>query len=560
MLNRAPLSRKLMLIMVAALIGMAAIGWAGLRTLEHNLILDRQSETRNLVSAAVDAVEALYVQAETGALTEDSAQTLARDVIRTMAYGDGDYFFVVDQAGTMLAHGANADLEGRDVTGLEDENGVRLIEGLIAEARAGGGFVPYVWPRDANGEPIDKLSYAELFEPWGWVVATGIYIDDVEAVYWDELFATLAIGLAIAALLGGTVFAIARSVTGPVNRLSLVMKALADGDHGIEIPARGWKNEVGTMADSVQIFKENAIEKVRLEAERKAAEERAEQEKRETMARVADDFESSVGGIVRAVTDAATEMQSTSHSMTGISDEANRQSAMVASAAQQAAANVQTVASAAEELGSSIAEISRQVQTQRDVAGVASEAATATNEDITTLAGRAEKIGEVIGLITGIAEQTNLLALNATIEAARAGEAGKGFAVVASEVKNLANQTARATDEIAEQIRAMQDQTGRTVTSIGTITGKIAELNEISAAVAAAVEQQNSATQEIARNANEAASGTHQVTESIEGVSRAASETGTASSEVLQAAESLSRDAARLSDEVKGFLQTIRAA
>ena len=561
MLNRARLSRQLSVIIAAALVGLGVIAWVGLDTLHENLLIDRQKQTRNMVESAVTAVDGIYEDFRAGNLSEEEAQRIALTMIRAQRFGEDDYFFVVDRDAMMIAHGANRDLEGQDLSDLRDPNGVALVSMLVEEALSRSGeFVNYQWPRTPDEEPVDKISYAQLFEPWDLIVVTGIYVDDVDALFYEELTDTLTICLIVAGIMGAISIILSRGLTGPINRLCAAMRRLAEGDHSVDIPSRDWKNEVGQMAATVQVFKENAIAKDRLEEEQKEAEKRAEQEKKRMLATLADDFESSIGGIVRAVSSAATEMQATSQSMSAVSEEANQQSAAVAAAAQQATANVQTVASAAEELGSSISEISRQVQQQRDVAGVASTAASDTNQEITTLAGRADKIGEVIGLITSIAEQTNLLALNATIEAARAGEAGKGFAVVASEVKNLANQTARATEEISSQIGAMQDQTGRTVNAIGTITGQIEQLNEISTTVAAAVEQQNAATQEIARNATEAAAGTELVTGSIDGVSQAASDTGLASADVLTAAEDLSRQAAQLSEQVQSFMVSIRAA
>ena len=560
MFDKVPLGRKLILIAAVALVGLTVVAWFGLHTLYVNLRIDREVQTQNLVHSSVTAVGALYEASQSGDLTVEEARSLALDLVRALRYGHDDYFFVFDQEVVILAHGWDRSLEGRDLSHLEDVNGKRFAEELVVHAmRDDSAFVDYFWPRSGSTVPVEKISYAEHFEPWGWVLVSGIYIDDIDDVYYQELIGKIWICLIIVLFMCGALVLLSRSVTRPINRLSAAMRRLAEGDRTIAIPARDWKNEIGLMAATVQVFKEQAIEKAQLEDEQDKAKQRAEQDKREMMTRLADGFESSVGGIVQAVSSAAREMQSTAQSMSSVSDDANRQSANVAAAALEAAANVETVASAAKQLGSSIADISHQVQQQRDVAGVASQAAATTNEDIGALAGRADKIGAVISLITGIAEQTNLLALNATIEAARAGEAGKGFAVVASEVKSLANQTARATEEIGEQIRSMQDQTSRTVTSIETITAKISELNDIASAVAAAVEQQNSATQEIARNANEAAAGTGQVTRSIDDVSRSASEAGGAAGLVLSASEDVSQHARRLTEEVQGFLQSIRA-
>lgn len=275
--------------------------------------------------------------------------------------------------------------------------------------------------------------------------------------------------------------------------------------------------------------------------------------------KLADDFEINIKSVVDSVAASATEMQATSQSMSATAEETNRQSTVVAAASEEATSNVQTVASAAEELSASVSEISSQVTQSTKIAQKAVEHATSTNDQIQELATAAQKIDEVVKLISDIAAQTNLLALNATIEAARAGDAGKGFAVVASEVKSLATQTAQATDEIAAQISAVQSATSNAVSAIGDITAVIAEINEISAAVAAAVEEQGAATQEIARNVQEAATGTREVSSNIAGVTQAAAETGTSAQQVLEAASELSRQSETLGTEVDKFLRQVRA-
>ncbi|HAH11619.1 MAG TPA: hypothetical protein DCL54_10510 [Alphaproteobacteria bacterium] len=276
--------------------------------------------------------------------------------------------------------------------------------------------------------------------------------------------------------------------------------------------------------------------------------------------KIADEFETSVKGVVDAVASAATELQASSQSMTATAEETSRQTTTVAAASEEATANVQTVASAAEELSASVMEISRQVVKSVQIAGVAVEEARKTDATVQGLASAAQKIGDVVKLISDIAGQTNLLALNATIEAARAGEAGKGFAVVASEVKNLANQTARATDEITSQIGAIQSATQNAVDAIRSIATTISEMNQISTAISAAVEEQGATTKEIARNVAEAAAGSANVAETISGVSRAASETGMSAGQVLHASGDLSRQAERLRREVDNFLGSVRNA
>jgi len=367
--------------------------------------------------------------------------------------------------------------------------------------------------------------------------------------------------LALAAFLAiGAVVMLVVEISRPLGRMTAAMHQLASGDTRTEIPAVGRRDEVGAMAGAVQIFKENMIQTRRLEEETAQARLEAEEQRKTGMRQMADSFEAAVGGIIGQVSASATELQATAQTMNATAAQTASQSTTVAAAAEEAVANVNTVAAAAEELGSSVQEIGRQVDGSAQLARLAVSEADQTGAlvlELNTVVGR---IGDVVGLISNIAGQTNLLALNATIEAARAGAAGKGFAVVASEVKTLAEQTAKATQEISGQIAQVRGSTGQAVTAIGGITARIQEISGVATAIAASVEQQQAATQEIVRNVGQAASGTAEVTTNIAGVAGAADETGAAAAQVLSAASALSRQSEHLSDEVRHFLATVRAA
>ena len=356
-------------------------------------------------------------------------------------------------------------------------------------------------------------------------------------------------------------FLIARGIIGPLSGLTSGMKELAGGNFGVVLPGLERKDEVGDMAQAVETFKVKAEEKARAEAEAKSKQDQiAAKERKAAMIKLADSFEAAVGEIVETVSSASTELEASATTLTATAERAQELTGMVAAASEEASTNVQSVASATEELSSSVNEISRQVQDSARMASDAVGQARTTTDRVSELSKAASRIGDVVELINTIAGQTNLLALNATIEAARAGEAGRGFAVVASEVKALAEQTAKATGEIGQQITGIQAATQDSVNAIKEISGTIEKLSEISATVAAAVEEQGAATQEISRNVQQAAQGTQQVTSNITDVQRGAGETGSASSQVLSAAQSLSSDSNRLKLEVGKFLNSVRAA
>jgi methyl-accepting chemotaxis protein len=364
-------------------------------------------------------------------------------------------------------------------------------------------------------------------------------------------------GMIVLVLLLGTL--IARIITGAIRALTDTMSSLADGDNTMAIPGLNLDNEMGSMARAVDVFKRNAIERERLETEQKADREQRDR-RSETIEELISGFDAKVGQALGIVSNAAKKMQSTAQNMSKVAEGTSEQSSAVTAASEQATANVQTVAAAAEELAASVREISRQVQDSSSIAqGAVQETERATSE-VRGLVEASQRIGEIVNLINDIAGQTNLLALNATIEAARAGDAGKGFAVVASEVKNLANQTAKATEEIAAQINAIQDATGSAVQVIEGISGTVGKINEIATGISAAVEQQGAATAEISRNVQEAARGTHEVNENIARVSAGTNETGSAASQVLAATADLSQQATVLGDDVKTFLEKVRAA
>jgi methyl-accepting chemotaxis protein len=370
------------------------------------------------------------------------------------------------------------------------------------------------------------------------------------------LWILMGVGIGIAATV---VYLTNRSIVPPILKMVSAMGRLAGGDHSVEVPAIGNKDEIGLMARAVVIFKENMIKAKELAA-KEAEAINARMARATRVTELTATFDTNMSTVLRSVAAASTELQATASSMTATAEETSSQATAVAAATEEASTNVQTVASASEELASSVNEISRQMAQSATIAHKAVTEADRANATIQGLLKDAISIGDVVKLIGEIAAQTNLLALNATIEAARAGEAGKGFAVVASEVKSLAEQTAKATGQIGAQVTSIQASTSDAVDAIKGISATINQINEIAAAIASAVEEQGSATQEIARNVQQAALGTGEIASNVTGVRQAAGDTGAAAHEVLQASGELSKQSETMRGHVEAFLKDIKAA
>jgi methyl-accepting chemotaxis protein len=551
---------KLGILVGVTLLGLCAAGvYAGIM-MKRELLTARIEQTKSIVDMARNTAISLQKDVEAGKLSKEQAiEEFARRA-NAMTYDNGNgYLFAYTNDGVTIA---STDKKAIGQNRMEVATGDRYLVRELRDGVVAKGYVllNYEFRRPGSDELIRKMSYGVAIPGWNMFVGTGAYLDDLDAKLMPIVWALGVAILAIAAIAGLIAFMIGRSITRPLGALGGRMQSLAEGKLDDAIPGIERGDEVGAMAKTVQVFKDNAIRIRGLEQVEAEAQQRAANERRQAMHDIASDFERSVSGVVQSVASAAQNMQTTAQSMTSTASDASSRAANVGAASASASSTVGTVAAAAEELSSSVGEIARQVAQSREVASRAVTDAEQTNATVQMLSTGAEKIGEVVQLIHSIASQTNLLALNATIEAARAGESGRGFAVVASEVKALASQTAKATEEISAQVAAMQASTANAVQSISGISDTIAKMSEITLAISGAVEEQGAATREIARNIQSVAAGSSEISGHIGGVAAAAEATGSAAAEVLTNARDLDSQSGMLREAVDEFLGKVRAA
>jgi len=552
---------------LASMVCLAALTVGAIITISSFISKSRMMEDRvQQMQAAADLfyglAQSFQDDVTAGKMTLDEAKAQLRQRGKAMKFGGGQGYPVVYNSDTsILVNGGNPKLEGK-ITGATDSNGVVIADAIMKAGSQSerGGVASYLYPRPGQTEPVRKTVFARKFAPWNAVISYGVYVDDIDADLHAVTLQLAAIGFCLVLLMALLSWLIARDVLGALDRQKNRMLEIAAGnlDRPVQETDRG--DEIGRMAETLEVLRQTGLAARALEAEQIATKTRSESEKRDSLVALADRFDASVGQLVGLMVSGSGNLETTAKSMTSTAEGTNQRAAVVGSAATQASQRVQTVAAAAEELSSSITEISRQIAQSAEVTSRAVESSRRTDTIVRALSDGAQQIEHVAELISSIAAQTNLLALNATIEAARAGEAGRGFAVVASEVKSLASQTAEATREIGDKIAQIQGATKEAVDAIGGITTTIEEVSRIATSIGAAIEEQGAATTEIARSASQTAEATKEVTSNIDGVSSAANETGSAAGLVLQAASNLSKQAEQLSGEVRSFLAGVRAA
>ncbi|MGY2081473.1 cache domain-containing protein [Modestobacter sp. SYSU DS0657] len=521
-LRAVRVSTRLWALVVVTVVGMATIAVIGALQVRTTI----EDEQRNKAQAAVESVLGVLAhfgeQEASGAMTTAAAQQAAVDTVRGLRYSGEEYFWVQDGTPAMVMHPIKPELDGTDLSASEDPTGKKLfVEMADVVERDGSGFVEYLWPKPGEENPQPKISYVAGYERWGWIVGSGIYVADLNGAFRGELLhmamwaAPVLLAIALLSLL------ISRSITSPLRRMTDV---LATGDLARRLDCGDGRNELDQLSEALNT----------------------------TLGRVAA-VVTEVGNASTRLEESARTLSETGEGIAGAATRSTGQAESVTVAAREVSTAIDAVAAGAEEMGASIREIAHNAAEAARVAGEAVQAAESANGTVTKLGDSSKEIGDVVKVITSIAEQTNLLALNATIEAARAGDAGKGFAVVANEVKELAQETARATEDIARRVEAIQGDTSGAVDAIGRIGEVIAAINDYQTTIASAVEEQTATTNEMTRAIGDAAQGGRSIAATVGDVARGAQETSAGVGGMQLATEDLVRMSRELMRSIDGF-------
>ena len=544
-------------IMVITVISLGAMVYDLNNDLRATMWESEEVKLRLLVESNYAMVKGLAERADAGEFDVITAQSMIISALRPVRYNKTDYFFIYDVEGTGIMVPPKPDREGKNWSNEKDPNGVALIDELVKVGRSGGGFVHYHFARPGAIEPIPKLSYAMVYEPWGWMMGTGTYVDDVELRIHKQTIENIILMLIVMVVVTILSLVSFRAITKPLGAITASMGNLARGDTTSEVPYNTREDAIGDMSRAVEVFRKNALRVATLEAEQHETAARISEEKKSAAHALVDRFQRTVGNVISSVTEATTKMKNSARAVSESSQKTRTITELVAQESMEASMNVQTVASATEELSASIHEISAQVSKATTVTTSAVDESKQAHNSMGNLVLEVSKITDITSFISKIAHETRLLALNATIEAARAGEAGKGFNVVAHEVKGMSDKTAQATTDITDQLSHIQITTQATAATIDVIGKTIGTINGISAGVAAAVEEQNAATNEIARAVDQTAQITQHVSEHIAEVHDHAVAAGNMAGELYINVQELETDVQGLQKSIAEFLSQV---
>ncbi len=559
-MNRLPVRWRLHLATLAALMALIATSALIYVRVDRQLTEQRIVTLRALTQSARSVIEGYAAEAQAGRRSVAEAQAAALAAISFMRHSQGDYLWVQDMQARIIMHPIKPELDGTDGGAIADPAGVHVFR-AVAEAAggAGDGTFRYLWPRPGSQVPVPKLSIAVAFKPWGWVIGTGVYIDDIAAEQ-RALGGTLALitvmmGLAV----GGVIFWLGLSIARPMRRLSRATDAIARGVLGEPVADAERGDEFGQLAKSLDILRLGALERDRL-TEQTRLEQAVKDRRRTAIDQHTQDFGASFSAVMGRMGVAAETMRVSAEQMSAAARSTQAQAASSTASAREVTEMLASVAEASDQMAAGTADIGGRVSDVLTAATAAVEAAGQSDRIMRDLLSAAAEIGEVLGLIGDIAAQTNLLALNATIEAARAGDAGKGFAVVASEVKGLANETRLATEQVGRRITAVRRSTQDASDAIASVSQAIAKVNGAAGEIAAAITQQAGGTRAIAGSVTSVSTNTAETTRAIEHLAEIADDTLSGSEAVLYAAGDVHQQTATLRQELDQFLAALREA
>jgi len=520
------LKRTFQAIVLVAISGILIISACWLYSERSRMLGEKKEKLRNLVEMAW-SVTAKYQQLEAkGTLSRQDAQKLALAAVGSMRYDRDNYLWINDSHPTMIMHPIKPEMNGHDLSTYKDPNGKALfVETVTATRQHGEGFVSYAWPKPGHGDDaVPKLSYVKSFSPWNWIIGTGIYIDDLDAAWWRYVITAGAISLTLLGVFGTITIFAARSIAG-LRLVAASMRDIAEGEGDLTRRLKiVRKDEIGEIATSFNIFVGKIQNFVRTISEN---------------ARMLAASSTQVSAVSTQVASGAKEISGRANLVAAAAEEASSTAGSVVQNMQQSSGSIASVASATEEMSATVGDIAANTAKARSISEQATSQAETITEQMQKLGRAAQEIGAVTETITSISAQTNLLALNATIEAARAGAAGKGFAVVANEIKELARQTAQATEDIKTRIAGIQSSTGSAVGDIGQIASVIHDVGSIVAGIAAAIEEQATVTKDVAANIAQASAGVREANQHV--------------SQTAEVSRSIARDIAEVNASVSGI-------